>query len=130
MGSGGGGGGIEPNISTDLAFINLRLSLQSLVNNNKTIPTKMSSVNLSFQDAGIHITNVMEFSATIELSAPKDLAKLYNFVSEKYTNIIIVTSFCYHGHSRPVSSQTFPEMISTSSSAEEFSRREEACWRI
>ena len=38
------------------------------------------------QDAGIHITNVMEFSATIELSAPKDLAKLYNFVREKYSN--------------------------------------------
>ena len=86
MGSGGGGGGIEPNISTDLAFINLRLSLQSLVNNDKTIPTKMSSVNLSFQDAGIHITNVMEFSATIELSAPKDLAKMYNFVSEKFND--------------------------------------------
>ena len=39
------------------------------------------------KDAGIHITNVMEFSATIELSAPKDLAKLYNFVSEKYIDI-------------------------------------------
>ena len=36
------------------------------------------------EDAGIHITNVMEFSATIELSAPKDLAKMYNFVSEKF----------------------------------------------
>jgi len=34
-------------------------------------------------DAGIHITNVMEFSATIELSAPKDLAKLYNFTGVK-----------------------------------------------
>ena len=30
---------------------------------------------------GIQITNVMEFSATIELSAPKDMAKMYNFVS-------------------------------------------------
>ena len=29
---------------------------------------------------GIQITNVMEFSATIELSAPKDMAKMYNFV--------------------------------------------------
>merc|ERR1719150_97372 len=34
-------------------------------------------------DAGIHITNVMEFSATIELSAPKDLAKMYNFTGVK-----------------------------------------------
>ena len=29
---------------------------------------------------GIQITNVMEFSATIELSAPKDMSKMYNFV--------------------------------------------------
>ena len=43
----------------------------------------MRCVNFSLQDAGIHITNVMEFSATIELSAPKDLAKMYNFVSDK-----------------------------------------------
>jgi len=28
---------------------------------------------------GIHVTNVMEFTATLELSAPKDLAKMYNF---------------------------------------------------
>ena len=72
----------------------------------------------------------MEFSATIELSAPKDLAKLYNFVSEKYINIITVTSFCYHGHSRPVSSQTFPGTTSTCNSAGGSSRREGTCWRI
>jgi len=34
-------------------------------------------------DAGIHITNVMEFSATIELSAPKDVSKMYNFSGVK-----------------------------------------------
>jgi hypothetical protein len=33
------------------------------------------------QDAGIHVSNVMEFACTLELSAPKDLAKMYNFVS-------------------------------------------------
>ena len=60
----------------------------------------MSSVNLSFQDAGIHITNVMEFSATIELSAPKDLAKMYNFVSEKLMiNIFLTLYFCYYATS-------------------------------
>ena len=104
----------------------LKRSLQSLVNNDKIIPTK-----ISFQDAGIHITNVMEFSATIELSAPKDLAKMYNFVRRSsMINIFLTLYFCYYVHLRLVSSQIFPEMISTSSSAEEFSRREEACWRI
>lgn len=33
----------------------------------------------ALKDAGIHVTNVMEFTATLELSAPKDFAKLYNF---------------------------------------------------
>jgi len=34
-------------------------------------------------EAGIHICNVMEFSATIELSAPKDVSKMYNFSGVK-----------------------------------------------
>lgn len=34
-------------------------------------------------DMGIQITNVMEFSATIELSAPKDMSKMYNFTGVK-----------------------------------------------
>jgi len=33
----------------------------------------------ALKDAGIHVTNVMQFTATLELSAPKDLAKMYNF---------------------------------------------------
>jgi len=32
---------------------------------------------------GIHVKNVMEFTATLELSAPKDLAKMYNFSGKK-----------------------------------------------
>jgi len=35
------------------------------------------------EEMGIQITNVMEFSATIELSAPKDMSKLYNFTKVK-----------------------------------------------
>merc|ERR1711892_1200854 len=34
-------------------------------------------------NAGIHVTNIMEFSATIELSAPKDISKMYNFSGVK-----------------------------------------------
>jgi len=34
-------------------------------------------------DAGIHVMNIMEFSATIELSAPKDISKMYNFSGVK-----------------------------------------------
>jgi len=34
-------------------------------------------------DAGIHITNIMEYSATLELSAPKDMSKMYNFSGVK-----------------------------------------------
>ena len=45
-------------------------------------------MNLSTsQDAGIHVGQVMQFACTLELSAPKDLAKMYNFVSF----VIIVT---------------------------------------
>ena len=45
-------------------------------------------MNLSTsQDAGIHVGQVMQFACTLELSAPKDLAKMYNFVS-----FVIVTS--------------------------------------
>lgn len=33
----------------------------------------------ALKDAGIHVGQVMEFACTLELSAPKDLAKLYNF---------------------------------------------------
>ena len=39
------------------------------------------------QDAGIHVGQVMQFACTLELSAPKDLAKMYNFVS-----FVMVTS--------------------------------------
>ena len=47
-----------------------------------------SNMNLSTsQDAGIHVGQVMQFACTLELSAPKDLAKMYNFVSF----VIIVT---------------------------------------
>jgi len=35
------------------------------------------------EEMGIQITNVMEFSATIELSAPKDMSKMYNFTGVK-----------------------------------------------
>lgn len=35
------------------------------------------------EEMGIQITNVMEFSATIELSAPKDMSKMYNFTGKK-----------------------------------------------
>ena len=34
-----------------------------------------------FEARGIHVKNVMEFTATLELSAPKDISKMYNFVS-------------------------------------------------
>ena len=33
------------------------------------------------QGLGIHVKNIMEFNATLELSAPKDVSKMYNFVS-------------------------------------------------
>ena len=48
----------------------------------------MITTSLSNQDAGIHVGQVMQFACTLELSAPKDLAKMYNFVS----TIIIITS--------------------------------------
>ena len=70
----------------------------------------------------------MEFSATIELSAPKDLAKMYNFVSEKFNDQSICdVIFLLLRHRRLGSSPICPEMISTSSSAEESLRREEVC---
>jgi len=31
------------------------------------------------QSAGIHVKNIMEFNATLELSAPRDVSKMYNF---------------------------------------------------
>jgi len=31
------------------------------------------------QNAGIHVLNIMEFNATLELSAPRDVSKMYNF---------------------------------------------------
>ena len=40
------------------------------------------------QDAGIHVGQVMQFACTLELSAPKDLAKMYNFVSFVIVTII------------------------------------------
>jgi len=33
----------------------------------------------ALKDAGIHVGQVMQFACTLELSAPKDLAKMYNF---------------------------------------------------
>ena len=46
-------------------------------------------MNLSTsQDAGIHVGQVMQFACTLELSAPKDLAKMYNFVSFVIVTII------------------------------------------
>jgi len=33
----------------------------------------------ALEAAGIHVTNVMQFNATLELSAPRDVSKLYNF---------------------------------------------------
>ena len=35
------------------------------------------------QARGIHVKNVMEFTATLELSAPRDVSKMYNFVSKQ-----------------------------------------------
>ena len=43
---------------------------------------------------GIQITNVMEFSATIELSAPKDMAKLYNFVCISASIFTDISGLC------------------------------------
>ena len=48
----------------------------------------MITTSLWNQDAGIHVGQVMQFACTLELSAPKDLAKMYNFVS----TIIIIAS--------------------------------------
>merc|ERR1740128_292453 len=33
----------------------------------------------ALKEAGIHVGQVLEFACTLELSAPKDLAKMYNF---------------------------------------------------
>merc|ERR1712088_432157 len=33
----------------------------------------------ALKDAGIHVGQVMQFACTLELSAPKDLAMMYNF---------------------------------------------------
>ena len=43
---------------------------------------------LYFKDMGIQITNVMDYSATVVLSPPKDVSKMYNFVSkiERFNN--------------------------------------------
>jgi len=46
----------------------------------------LAGVSMTAQElaaAGIHVTNIMEFSATIELSAPKDVSKMYNFSGVK-----------------------------------------------
>merc|ERR1719435_685348 len=46
----------------------------------------LEGVNMTeaeLREAGIHITNVMEFSANIELSAPRDVSKMYNFSGVK-----------------------------------------------
>ena len=37
---------------------------------------------LHFKAMGIQITNFMDYSATVVLSPPKDVSKMYNFVSE------------------------------------------------
>jgi len=34
-------------------------------------------------DMGIQITNVMDYSATVVLSPPKDVSKMYNFTGVK-----------------------------------------------
>ena len=38
---------------------------------------------------GIQITNVMDYSATVVLSPPKDVSKMYNFVSKIQNKLII-----------------------------------------
>jgi hypothetical protein len=42
------------------------------------------------QEKGIHVKNVMEFTATLELSAPRDVSKMYNFVSSLIQDYILI----------------------------------------
>ena len=65
----------EQGIETNKGFNMQELIVRTILDNR--ICFKFQWFNC--QDMGIQITNVMEFSATIELSAPKE--NLYNFVS-------------------------------------------------
>ena len=60
-------------------------------------------MNLSTsQDAGIHVGQVMQFACTLELSAPKDLAKMYNFVSFVTTTIRSIVNNTTNHHPKSI----------------------------
>ena len=64
------------------------LIIFTLTTNINNVLFKSFANILYFKDMGIQITNVMDYSATVVLSPPKDLSKMYNFVSkiERFNN--------------------------------------------
>eukprot|EP00092_Neocalanus_flemingeri_P013824 GFUD01014912.1.p1 GENE.GFUD01014912.1~~GFUD01014912.1.p1 ORF type:complete len:416 (+),score=136.93 GFUD01014912.1:74-1249(+) len=58
-------------------------TLEQMEKNGNPLLNGASMTVEQLADAGIHVTNIMEFSATIELSAPKDISKMYNFSGVK-----------------------------------------------